>query len=123
MGYCGDENLWLTWTAGSPWVSGLGMSAGQMVKSPLHFLGAVVGVLITLSPMLYIFFGMMRAFAVLSRSGVQDSRGLAGAIGEVLLGSAALFVVMPLGAMLAAYCITKLLNARKGPPPLPGLGR
>ena len=86
-------------------------------------MGSIVGVLVTLSPMLYTVFGMMRAFAVLAGKGVQDPHALSSAIGEVLVGSAALFVAMPLGAMLAAYCITKLLNARKGPPALPGAGR
>jgi hypothetical protein len=89
------------------------------VKRTFHFIGAIAGVLLALGPLFYIVFGYLRMFSVLGRSGLQDPQKLSGAIGDVLLGSVSLFVVVPLGATLAAYFIVKLLNAPKAPPPLP----
>lgn len=89
------------------------------MNRPLYLTGAIAGVVLTLGTLFYVVFGMMRAFATLSGSGISDPQGLSRAIDKVLVGSASIFVAMPLGGILAVYCIVKLINARKAPPSLP----
>jgi len=94
------------------------------MKRPLLIAGIVVGTLLALGPfwgMLGTMLGMMRAFTILGNDGISDPRALSGAIGHVLVSTAAGMVACPIGIVLLAVCIVLLVQSKKQlpPPPLP----
>ena len=88
--------------------------------------GIVAGIVLMLGPFWGLFgtvFGMMRAFAILGKSGIGDPSTLSAGIGEVLISTVIGLVACPIGIVLLVACIIQLDRTRRVPPPLPPVER